>query len=245
MMPNEPEQCFFNWQHSGGVKEARHFLLGSSNQPAIQFLKENSSKNLSGFIALIGPAKSGKSLFLHEYARSSGAVICDGIAVSGSDNHRMEAILLDPKFTAANFLVLDHLEAIPHASGLFLLLSERGQDATKTTLLCSNQPLIKLELALKDLRSRLSNMVQLVFEEPDEILFEKILNQELKLRGLSFESGLAEYCQRRLEHSYTALRDLIEWIDCRAWSLARAHITRKFLHAYFEQPEQDQPALFK
>lgn len=69
------------------------------------------------------------------------------------------------------------------------------------------------DIALPDLKSRLSGSLQLEIGEPDDVMAAELIHAHAEARSLSLADGAADYLIPRTERSFAALEKLVATID--------------------------------
>ena len=85
-----------------------------------------------------------------------------------------------------------------------------AQQSRKPLLLVADAPPPAWQIALPDLRSRLSATPHVAIEEPDDALLGNLVAKLLADRGIVVPPDLAEYLAVRIERSYLAVQAVVE-----------------------------------
>ena len=85
-----------------------------------------------------------------------------------------------------------------------------AQQSRKPLLLIADAPPPAWEIALPDLRSRLSATPHVSIEEPDDALLGNLVAKLLADRGILVPPDLSEYLAARIERSYVAVQQVVE-----------------------------------
>ena len=78
------------------------------------------------------------------------------------------------------------------------------------------------EVALPDLRSRLSATPHVAIEDPDEALIERLISMLLERRGLIPQHGVVAYLTPRVERSHHSVIALVDALDAASLAAHRA-----------------------
>ncbi len=144
---------------------------------------------------------------------SSNAAIVSALADASTWPGRC-AILCGPARSGKNLMaryfvaqtggeVIDHAE-IADEEALFNAWN-RAQQLGRALLLLSEIPPADWQIALPDLRSRLSNAVLLHIPPPDDELVQELLQKHLHDRGTSIGAEALAYVSKRIERRYAAI----------------------------------------
>lgn len=94
-----------------------------------------------------------------------------------------------------------------------------AQARRKPLLIIADAPPPAWEIALPDLRSRLTATPHVHIQDPDDALFSDLVVKLLADRGVAAPPELAEYLLPRVERSYVAIQQIVDVLD-------RAMLTR-------------------
>jgi len=178
------------------------FLIAPCNEAAVAWLDRWPHWPSPG-LALWGPEGCGKTHLAHVFqaythARLLAPAELDEATVAGLAEAGSEVALDgDPP--------LDE-HALLH---LYNLLAERGGHL----LILSHAAPARWPIALPDLASRLAAMPALRIDPPDEVLAEALLVKLFRDRQLAVQPEVLAYLVRRVERSFAALRQSVDWLD--------------------------------
>lgn len=88
-----------------------------------------------------------------------------------------------------------------------------AQERRRPLLIISDVPPPAWEIALPDLRSRLSATPQVAIGEPDDALIANLIVKLLGDRGIAAPPDLTEYLLPRIERSYVAVQQIVDLLD--------------------------------
>jgi chromosomal replication initiation ATPase DnaA len=88
-----------------------------------------------------------------------------------------------------------------------------AQEKRRPLLLIAESPPPAWDIALPDLRSRLTATPQIRIEEPDDVLIGSLVAKLLANRGLVISPDITEYLVPRIERSYLAVQQVVDAID--------------------------------
>jgi chromosomal replication initiation ATPase DnaA len=97
-----------------------------------------------------------------------------------------------------------------------------AQERRKPLLLIADAPPPSWNIALPDLRSRLSATPNISIGDPDDALLGNLVVKLLRDRGIATPANLAEYLVPRIERSYVAVQQIVELLDRAMLSRHRA-----------------------
>jgi chromosomal replication initiation ATPase DnaA len=187
------------------------FLVSASNIEAVGLM--------SGWrdwprrhMALIGPARAGKTHLAHVWMQESGAellpaALLDDAAAARLVNHGQVVIedidglaTLDPARRRAAEKALFHLYNLATAEGAWLLLTGREAPA-------------RWPVEIPDLASRLAALPVAQVAAPDDALLSSLMVKLFADRQLQVAPGVIEYLARRIERSCAAVEGTVEALD--------------------------------
>jgi hypothetical protein len=88
-----------------------------------------------------------------------------------------------------------------------------AQERRRPLLMIAQAPPPAWNVALPDLRSRLTATPQIRIEEPDDALVAQLIAKLLADRGLVISPDVSEYLVPRIERSYLAVQQVVDVID--------------------------------
>lgn len=175
-------------------------------------------------LALTGPEGAGKTHLALVWAEMAGAERVSARALSSQDA---------PALAAAGAVAVEdvgriggdraaetalfHLVNLARAEGASLLVTGRGAPRD-------------WRLAIPDLGSRLSAMLTVALEPPDEALISALLDKQFRDRGLSVGDEVSRFLARRIDRSAAAAAAMVARLDAEALVQGRA-ITLPFVKA--------------
>ena len=89
------------------------------------------------------------------------------------------------------------------------LVREKGADL----LICCRQPPTQWTITLPDLRSRLSTILSVAVNPPDEEALIAVLLKLCSERGMILSREIADYIVRRIERSFESIRNIVNALD--------------------------------
>ncbi len=143
---------------------------------------------------------------------------------------------LDGRESAA-LIALDGLESIAGERELEIALfhfHNRARAAGCDVIYAARANPEGLNLALPDLRSRLSQALRFTLETPDDAMRRQILRQRARQRGLALEDAALDFLLRRVNRDMKELSHLFERIDRESLATQR-RVTVPFLRELLAQ----------
>ena len=178
-------------------------IPGKANAAVRDMLASWSNWQAPGLV-ISGPARSGKSGLLAEFARANELPMIAGTDLSQID---ILALLLDERSS----VIVDDADRAPE-DALFHLYNHckaQGQHL----LLSAEQAPSAWGCALPDLKSRLLTLPVVEIEQPDDELMLALLMRKFADRQLQAPMAVIEYLGKRIERTYQNLEETVAEID--------------------------------
>jgi len=206
----QPRQLAFALPHAESLTRD-NFQEGPANAAALALI-DSWPEWPSRTMLLVGPKGSGKSHLATIWAEQAGARSITAHALTAANV---------PAALATGALVVEDLnEATFDERALFHLLNLAREDQAYVLITARVAP-TALEIELRDLRSRLRALPVVTIQPPDDQLFRALIIKFCADRQLPVDEGLASYLAARIERSYVAARQAVEFLDSEALRLGR------------------------
>ena len=166
----------------------------------------------NGRMVLWGEPGCGKSIMLHLWAQSCGAIIHQGHALRG---------LPAPPAAA---IAIDDADTVPQETALLHLLNAAAE-AGHPVLLTAREPPSRQTHLLPDLASRLRASLAVEISPPDDAMLTQLLFRLAAARQLILNAQVSQFLLTQLPRTPAALREAIARLD-RAALAAGGKITR-------------------
>lgn len=209
---------------------AADFVPGAANEEARAWVSRWPDWP-QGRLALWGPAGSGKSHLAAIWRDRTGARVIEGAALAAAAPEAASALAppLAPSLApalavAGGAILIEDACAAPQGRPLLHLLNA-AQEAGTSVLLTARTPPARWDVALADLRSRLTAMAAVAIAAPDEALVEAVLAKLLADRQVSLRPELLSFLALRLPRDFATVQALAAGLD-RASLAAGRRITR-------------------
>ncbi len=181
-------------------------------------------------VYLTGPAATGKSHLLLAACAEAEAVgrrtaYLPLAAAAGRLRDALQA------FEHADLVALDGLDAVAGDREDEIALFDahnRARDAGRTLLYAARVAPDALELALPDLRSRLSQCARIALEALDDAGRAEVLRLRAQRRGLQLEDAAIDWLLKRVDRDLVSLTGLLDRLD-RESLAAQRRLTVPFL----------------
>jgi chromosomal replication initiation ATPase DnaA len=161
---------------------------------------------------LVGPEGSGKSHLAAIWAEEAGA--------RSTSAHALTAAAV-PGALATGALVVEDLKSSDlDERALFHLINLAREDEAYL-LITARLPPSAFEVELRDLRSRLRAVPVVSLLPPDDQLFRALIVKFCADRQLAVDETVVSYLATRIERSYAAVRQAVEFLDAEALRLGR------------------------
>ena len=206
----QPRQLAFALPHAESLTRD-NFQEGPANAAALALI-DSWPEWPSRTMLLVGPKGSGKSHLATIWAEQAGARSITAHALTAANV---------PAALATGALVVEDLnEATFDERALFHLLNLAREDQAYVLITARVTP-AALEIELRDLRSRLRALPVVTIQPPDDQLFRALIIKFCADRQLPVDEALVSYLAARIERSYVAARQAVEFLDSEALRLGR------------------------
>ena len=206
----QPRQLAFALPHAESLTRD-NFQEGPANAAALALI-DSWPEWPSRTMLLVGPKGSGKSHLATIWAEQAGARSITAHALTAANV---------PAALATGALVVEDLnEATFDERALFHLLNLAREDQAHVLITARVAP-TALEIELRDLRSRLRALPVVTIQPPDDQLFRALIIKFCADRQLPVDEALVGYLAARIERSYVAARQAVEFLDSEALRLGR------------------------
>ena len=206
----QPRQLAFALPHAESLTRD-NFQEGPANAAALALI-DSWPEWPSRTMLLVGPKGSGKSHLATIWAEQAGARSITAHALTAANV---------PAALATGALVVEDLnEATFDERALFHLLNLAREDQAHVLITARVAP-TALEIELRDLRSRLRALPVVTIQPPDDQLFRALIIKFCADRQLPVDEALVSYLAARIERSFVAARQAVEFLDSEALRLGR------------------------
>lgn len=216
MSADAPTQLALDLRHRTALG-AGDFLVAPSNEEAVAWLDRWPTWHAPGLF-IHGPPGCGKSHLIEVWLARSGARRLAADDLIGADPDAVlgpaRALAIDNFGQACNGGVEDGETVLFH---LYNMISERGG----SLLLVGERSPSAMEVALADLRSRLTALPAVAMNEPDDVLLAAVMVKLFADRQLLVPGEVVDYLVTRMERSFDAARRTVARLDERALERGR------------------------
>jgi chromosomal replication initiation ATPase DnaA len=208
-MSSPPRQLALALDHAESYAR-EDFLPGSCNEAALKLI-ESWPDWPARAVALIGYEGSGKSHLASIWAKTAGARVISGHALTPSDIPVALATgaLVVEEAPSADERALFHLLNLAREEGAFLLLTARAAPSI-------------WPVAIPDLASRLRALPVIEMEPPDDAMLRGVIIKLAADRQLSLDESIVSYLAAHIERSFAAARAAVIALDNEALRRGRA-----------------------
>jgi chromosomal replication initiation ATPase DnaA len=161
---------------------------------------------------LVGPEGSGKSHLAAIWAEEAGA--------RSTVAHALTAVAV-PGALATGALVVEDLKSSDFDERALFHLINLAREDEAFVLITARLPPSAFEIDLRDLRSRLRAVPAVSLLPPDDQLFRALIVKFCADRQLTVDETVVSYLATRIERSYAAVRQAVEFLDAEALRLGR------------------------
>jgi chromosomal replication initiation ATPase DnaA len=187
------------------------FLEGRANAEALG-LVDSWPDWPNKVMLLAGPEGSGKSHLAAIWAEEAGA--------RSTMAHALMAATVPGALATGAVVVEDLTPDSFDERALFHLLNLAREDGAYVLITARIVP-VAMEIALRDLRSRLRAVPVVQLKAPDDHLFKALIVKFCADRQMSMDEATLNYVASRIERSFVAARHTVELLDSEALRLGR------------------------
>ncbi len=181
---------------------------------------------------LSGPESSGKTHLLSAAAAEARGAVYLPLRQLGAQAEAMVMAVVQ-----APLICIDEVDAIAGQRSLEIMLFDlfnRVREHRGRMLFAARHAPARLDIALPDLVSRLSSLVQLSLKPLDDTAAREVLMGRAQQRGFELADDVLEFLFRRFPRNLGAMLELIDQLD--GESLAqRRRITVPFIRGIFDR----------
>jgi chromosomal replication initiation ATPase DnaA len=187
------------------------FLEGSANAEALGLIDAWPDWP-NRVMLLAGPEGCGKSHLAAIWAEQAGA--------RSTMAHTLTAATVPGTLATGAVVVEDLCPGNFDDRALFHLLNLAREDGAYV-LMTSRVAPVAMDIALRDLRSRLRAIPVVQLKAPDDQLFRALIVKFCADRQMSIDETVVSYIASRIERSFAAARRTVELLDSEALRLGR------------------------
>lgn len=206
----QPRQLAFALPHAESLSRD-DFLEGSANAEALGLI-DSWPDWPNRVMLLAGPEGSGKSHLASIWAEEAGA--------RSTMAHALTAATVPGALATGAVVVEDLAPDNFDERALFHLLNLAREDGAYVLITARIVP-VAMEIALRDLRSRLRAVPVVQLKAPDDHLFRALIVKFCADRQMSIDEAVVSYISSRIERSFVAARRTVELLDSEALRLGR------------------------
>jgi chromosomal replication initiation ATPase DnaA len=178
------------------------FYVGKSNYHTFELLNKW-PKWEKNFLNVSGEKYSGKSHLMDIFLKKFNGIKVDSINLSGENLKEIRPY---------QNIVLEDLNLDIEEKLIYTLFNIIDQD-NKFLIITSNQPIVKINFQLKDLRSRTKNCLLTKIDRPDDEMMFALILKNLSDRQITLDKKLIDFIIKRIERSYGKISEFIYKID--------------------------------
>lgn len=206
----QPRQLAFALPHAESLSRD-DFLEGTANAEALG-LVDSWPDWPNKVMLLAGPEGSGKSHLASIWAEEAGA--------RSTMAHALAASTVPGALATGAVVVEDLTPDSFDERALFHLLNLAREDGAYVLITARIVP-VAMEIALRDLRSRLRAVPVVQLKAPGDNLFRALIVKFCADRQMSIDETVVSYIASRIERSFVAAQRTVELLDSEALRLGR------------------------
>ena len=178
------------------------FYVSNSNKHIFTLLSQW-PKWEKNFLNISGEKFSGKTHLVNIFLKKFTGIKLEANLL---DNDDLKSIKMYQN------IVLENVNKDIDEKLIYTLLNIIDQD-NKYLIITSNEPLVKIDFNLPDLKSRSKIFLLQCIENPDDELIFALILKNLSDRQITLEKKLIDYIIKRIDRSYGKIFDFIYKID--------------------------------
>jgi chromosomal replication initiation ATPase DnaA len=206
----QPRQLAFALPHAESLTRD-NFLEGPANAAGLA-LVDSWPDWPNRIMLLVGPEGSGKSHLAAIWAEQAGA---------RSTTARALTAAAVPGALATGALVAEDLRSSDFDERALFHLMNLAREDQAFVMITARLPPPAFQIELRDLRSRLRAVPVVSLLAPDDQLFRGLIVKFCADRQLAVDESVVSYLATRIERSYAAARQAVEFLDTEALRLGR------------------------
>jgi chromosomal replication initiation ATPase DnaA len=206
----QPRQLAFALPHAESLTRD-NFLEGPANAAGLA-LVDSWPDWPNRIMLLVGPEGSGKSHLAAIWAEQAGA--------RSTTAHALTATAV-PGALATGALVIEDLRSSDFDERALFHLMNLAREDQAFVMITARLPPPAFQIELRDLRSRLRAVPVVSLLAPDDQLFRGLIVKFCADRQLAVDESVVSYLATRIERSYAAARQAVEFLDTEALRLGR------------------------
>ena len=178
------------------------FYVSSSNYYAFKLIETwpNWEKNI---VNIYGEKSSGKSHLIGIFKKKNNAKVIN-------DNYLISKDIKTLK--PYENIILDNFQNSVDEKTLYSLINLIDQD-NKYLIITSHKSIINYNFKLKDLTSRVSNLLLAEIKNPDDDLIFALIVKNFSDKQIKIEKKLIEFIVKRIDRSYRKISEFIYKVD--------------------------------
>jgi len=196
---------FHNQNNKNNFKE-EDFIFSHENESAVKFLQQfflQKSSDEKCVLSCILKAErcSGKTHLLHIFANKFNAIFLE--------KNQLSLINFPSFFIENHFYILEDFDEIKNDKLLLHLINSAAEAKSFLILSCKNID----NFEIKDLNSRIKNMVVFEIKQPEQETLLTLISQGLSRRQLKISHEVVDFLATNLQRDYGAIFDAIKKIE--------------------------------
>ena len=182
------------------------FIVSSCNQEAFDFVINYSpdDPNVPNIFAIRADQFSGKTYLAHIWSRRFEA---EFLELSDLKNVNPAKLI-----EANNFYIIENIDEVKNQE-LLLQIFNLAQEKLAFLLITSNVDLKQIGCEIKDLNSRLKNVVTLTIDNPDDLMIEMLLTKNFFIKQLQVEKKVINFLVKNINRSFASIHNTIKLLE--------------------------------
>tara|TARA_A100001011_G_scaffold398447_1_gene502918 strand:- start:1725 stop:2387 length:663 start_codon:yes stop_codon:yes gene_type:complete len=178
------------------------FYVSESNKHIFTLLNQW-PKWEKNFLNINGEKFSGKTHLINIFIKKFKGIKFDAKSITNEDFKKIKLY---------ENIILEDLDNEVDEKIIYSLLNIVDQD-NKFIIVSSEKPIVDINFALTDLKSRTKNFLLQRIEKPDDELMFALILKNLSDRQITIDKKLIDFIIKRIDRSYSKILDFIYKVD--------------------------------
>ncbi len=161
-------------------------------------------QNIPNIFAIRASQFSGKTYLAHIWSRRFKAEFLDLLDLKNVNPAKL--------IEANNFYIIENIDEVKNQE-LLLQIFNLAQEKLAFLLITSNVDLKQIGCEIKDLNSRLKNVVTIKIDNPDDLMIEMLLTKNFFIKQLQVEKKVINFLVKNINRSFASIHNTIKLLE--------------------------------